>query len=46
MLSFLENIDRIVAPSYLPTEQDVVRVRIPTTGIIEHSFDLENMKFQ
>ncbi|UJR07090.1 hypothetical protein I4U23_011378 [Adineta vaga] len=43
---FLENIDRIVAPDYLPTEQDIVRVRIPTTELIEYSFDLENVILQ
>jgi hypothetical protein len=46
VLSFLESIDRIAAPGYLPTEQDVVRVRIATTGIIKYSFDLENIMFQ
>jgi hypothetical protein len=34
-------IDRVAAINYLPTEQDILRVRVPTTGIIEYPFDLE-----
>jgi hypothetical protein len=30
----------------LPTEQDVLRVRVPTTGIIEYPFMLENITFR
>jgi GTPase SAR1 family protein len=43
---YLDSIDRIAAPGYLPTEQDVLRVRVPTTGIIEYPFDLENIIFR
>ncbi|CAF0751649.1 unnamed protein product [Didymodactylos carnosus] len=43
---YLDSIDRIASPSYLPTEQDVLRVRVPTTGIIEYPFDLENIIFR
>ncbi|KAG9343238.1 hypothetical protein JZ751_014217 [Albula glossodonta] len=32
---YLSDLDRIADSSYLPTQQDVLRVRIPTTGIIE-----------
>lgn len=39
-------IDRVAAPSYLPTEQDILRVRVPTTGIIEYPFDLEEIRFR
>ena len=38
--------DRIVTSGYLPTQQDVLRVRVPTTGIIEYPFDLENIIFR
>ena len=44
--SYLDSIDRIASPGYLPTEQDVLRVRVPTTGIIEYPFDLENIIFR
>lgn len=43
---YLESIDRIATKDYLPTEQDVLRVRVPTTGIIEYPFMLENITFR
>lgn len=39
-------VDRVAAPNYLPTEQDILRVRVPTTGIIEYPFDLEEIRFR
>uniref|UniRef100_A0A1B0CE45 Guanine nucleotide-binding protein subunit alpha n=1 Tax=Lutzomyia longipalpis TaxID=7200 RepID=A0A1B0CE45_LUTLO len=41
---YLMEIDRVAAPNYLPTEQDILRVRVPTTGIIEYPFDLEEIR--
>ncbi|XP_053556012.1 guanine nucleotide-binding protein subunit alpha-11 [Bombina bombina] len=43
---YLSDVDRIAIPGYLPTQQDVLRVRVPTTGIIEYPFDLENIIFR
>ncbi|XP_066113143.1 guanine nucleotide-binding protein subunit alpha-14 [Saccopteryx bilineata] len=43
---YLADIDRIAMTSYVPTQQDVLRVRVPTTGIIEYPFDLENIIFR
>nr|XP_060618153.1 guanine nucleotide-binding protein subunit alpha-14 isoform X2 [Anolis sagrei ordinatus] len=43
---YLSDLDRIAMPSFLPTEQDVLRVRVPTTGIIEYPFELENIIFR
>ncbi|XP_057564168.1 guanine nucleotide-binding protein subunit alpha-11 isoform X2 [Hippopotamus amphibius kiboko] len=43
---YLADVDRIATPGYLPTQQDVLRVRVPTTGIIEYPFDLENIIFR
>ncbi|XP_040844720.1 guanine nucleotide-binding protein subunit alpha-14 isoform X1 [Ochotona curzoniae] len=43
---YLTDIDRIALPSFVPTQQDVLRVRVPTTGIIEYPFDLENIIFR
>ncbi|XP_049321749.1 guanine nucleotide-binding protein subunit alpha-11-like [Astyanax mexicanus] len=40
---FLTNLDRIAASDYIPTAQDVLRVRFPTTGINDHSFVVENI---
>ncbi|KAJ8956553.1 hypothetical protein NQ318_019277 [Aromia moschata] len=39
-------IDRVAATNYLPTEQDILRVRVPTTGIIEYPFDLDEIRFR
>uniref|UniRef100_A0A3P8ZR95 Guanine nucleotide-binding protein subunit alpha n=1 Tax=Esox lucius TaxID=8010 RepID=A0A3P8ZR95_ESOLU len=43
---YLTDIDRVTAEGYVPTQQDVLRVRVPTTGIIEYPFDLENCIFR
>ncbi|XP_073526907.1 guanine nucleotide-binding protein subunit alpha-14 [Phyllobates terribilis] len=43
---YLGDIDRISVTGYIPTQQDVLRVRVPTTGIIEYPFDLENIIFR
>uniref|UniRef100_A0ACB8F133 Guanine nucleotide-binding protein subunit alpha-11 n=1 Tax=Sphaerodactylus townsendi TaxID=933632 RepID=A0ACB8F133_9SAUR len=43
---YLTDVDRISMQGYLPTQQDVLRVRVPTTGIIEYPFDLENIIFR
>uniref|UniRef100_A0A8C2TAP2 Guanine nucleotide-binding protein subunit alpha n=1 Tax=Coturnix japonica TaxID=93934 RepID=A0A8C2TAP2_COTJA len=43
---YLTDIDRIAMPSFVPTQQDILRVRVPTTGIIEYPFDLENIIFR
>ncbi|KAI9520567.1 Guanine nucleotide-binding protein subunit alpha-11 [Dissostichus eleginoides] len=42
---YLNALDRIATVGYMPTQQDVLRVRVPTTGIIEYPFDLENIIF-
>ncbi|KAM6975995.1 guanine nucleotide-binding protein subunit alpha-11-like [Tautogolabrus adspersus] len=43
---YLSDLDRITAPLYIPTEQDILRVRVPTTGIIEYPFNLEKCIFR
>uniref|UniRef100_A0A8C8SV33 Guanine nucleotide-binding protein subunit alpha n=1 Tax=Pelusios castaneus TaxID=367368 RepID=A0A8C8SV33_9SAUR len=43
---YLNDLDRIAEPVYLPTQQDVLRVRVPTTGIIEYPFDLQSVIFR
>uniref|UniRef100_A0A8C7PY85 Guanine nucleotide-binding protein subunit alpha n=1 Tax=Oncorhynchus mykiss TaxID=8022 RepID=A0A8C7PY85_ONCMY len=44
--SYMNALDRIAETSYLPTQQDVLRVRVPTTGIIEYPFDLQSVIFR
>lgn len=46
LYSYLEDMARIEAPDYLPTEQDILRARAPTTGIIEYPFDLDGIVFR
>lgn len=44
--SYISDLPRIEAPDYLPTEQDILRARAPTTGIIEYPFDLDGIVFR
>lgn len=46
MCSYLDSLDRISEKDYLPTLQDILRVRVPTTGIIEYPFDLDSIIFR
>jgi len=41
---FMENIDRIKQPSYLPDNQDILRSRVRTTGIVEAEFNLNGVR--
>lgn len=44
--SYLSDMERISAASYIPTQQDILRVRVATTGIVEYPFDLQNVVFR
>lgn len=44
--SYLDDLERIIASDFLPTEQDILRARVPTTGIIEYPFDLDSIIFR
>ncbi|XP_013098163.1 G protein alpha q subunit isoform X3 [Stomoxys calcitrans] len=43
---YISDIPRIELPDYLPTEQDILRARVPTTGILEYPFDLDGIVFR
>lgn len=43
---YLSDMDRISAPGYIPDLQDILRVRVPTTGIIEYMFDMSKAIFR
>lgn len=45
-LSFFEDVDRLFARDYVPTDQDVLRSRLRTTGITETVFDLGNLTYR
>jgi len=40
---FMEHIDRITSPSYVPTHEDIVRCRSKTLGVVEMSFTSNSM---
>ncbi|XP_035763938.1 guanine nucleotide-binding protein G(o) subunit alpha-like [Neolamprologus brichardi] len=44
--SFFENMSRIIAPNYIPTDADVLRVRVRTCGIIETQFQVDKTMFR
>ncbi|XP_023277968.1 guanine nucleotide-binding protein G(o) subunit alpha-like isoform X2 [Seriola lalandi dorsalis] len=45
-LYFFENMARIASPDYVPTETDVLRVRLRTTGVIETQFKVSHLIFR
>uniref|UniRef100_A0A8C7Y2Z5 Guanine nucleotide binding protein (G protein), alpha 15 (Gq class), tandem duplicate 3 n=1 Tax=Oryzias sinensis TaxID=183150 RepID=A0A8C7Y2Z5_9TELE len=40
---YMNNMERISMEDYIPTEQDVLRVRFPTTGIHDYSFNIKTI---
>lgn len=38
---FLDEIDRIAATNYAPSEDDVLKARLKTLGVVEHTFTVE-----
>uniref|UniRef100_A0A672Y485 Guanine nucleotide-binding protein G(o) subunit alpha-like n=1 Tax=Sphaeramia orbicularis TaxID=375764 RepID=A0A672Y485_9TELE len=45
-LYFFENMTRITSSDYVPTETDVLRVRLRTTGVIETQFKVNHLIFR
>lgn len=43
---YLNALDRIARPGYVPTQQDVLRTRVKTTGIVETKFSFKNLNFK
>jgi len=43
---FFDNIDRFMSPAYIPTQADVLRARVRSTGIEEALFKFENISFR
>lgn len=43
---FFGHIKRISHPDFVPNQQDVLRCRVKTTGIVESEFDFNNIKFR
>lgn len=43
---FFDNIDRFMSPSYIPSQADVLRARVRSTGIEEALFKFEDVSFK
>ncbi|XP_028401317.1 guanine nucleotide-binding protein G(i) subunit alpha [Dendronephthya gigantea] len=43
---YLNALDRLGSKDYLPTEQDVLRTRVKTTGIVETHFTFKDLHFK
>lgn len=46
LYSFLDDLDRLGYKDYQPTEQDILRTRVKTTGIVEVHFSFKNLNFK
>ncbi|KAK5107035.1 hypothetical protein LTR62_001924 [Meristemomyces frigidus] len=44
--SYFADVDRLFAKDYLPTDQDILRARLRTTGITETIFDTGNLTYR
>jgi hypothetical protein len=44
--SYIEAVQRLAKPDYIPDEQDVLRSRVTTTGIIETVFEVDKARFR
>lgn len=44
-VSFLNDVDRIARRNYEPTDDDVLRARLRTTGVQEHWFSTPSTSF-
>ena len=44
--SYLPKIELVTTSNYLPTEQDILHARVPTSGINEYSFNLDKFFFR
>jgi guanine nucleotide-binding protein G(i) subunit alpha len=45
-VSFFEEIRRIGAAEYIPTDEDIVRARVKTTGITEVKFNVRDLVYR
>ena len=42
---FFENAERLAGADYVPTDEDLIRCRVRTTGIVEHRFEIDKNRF-
>uniref|UniRef100_A0A8C0AH35 G protein subunit alpha 13 n=1 Tax=Bos mutus grunniens TaxID=30521 RepID=A0A8C0AH35_BOSMU len=43
---FLDNLDKLGEPEYIPSQQDILLARRPTKGIHEYDFEIKNVPFK
>ena len=43
---FLDNLHRLGEPDYLPTEKDILKARVRTTGIVDYPFTCRGAQFR
>uniref|UniRef100_A0A8C5LMI4 G protein subunit alpha 15 n=1 Tax=Leptobrachium leishanense TaxID=445787 RepID=A0A8C5LMI4_9ANUR len=43
---YMSNLERIMQNGFQPTDEDILRIRIPTTGINEYSFTVEGINLR
>jgi GTPase SAR1 family protein len=43
---FLDRLEEIMQDDYIPSEQDVLRSRVRTTGIVENEFEIDGNQFK
>jgi hypothetical protein len=43
---YLNDLTRICGPNYVPTQQDVLRSRVKTVGVVENDFLIDGFKFK
>ncbi|KAK6301852.1 guanine nucleotide-binding protein subunit alpha-13 [Coregonus clupeaformis] len=43
---FLDNVEKLGEPSYIPSQQDVLLARKPTKGIHEYDFEIKSVPFK
>ena len=42
---YMENLDRISAPGYIPSVDDILRARVRTSGIVEKVYKIDKVEF-
>ncbi|KAK3825517.1 MAG: G-protein alpha subunit Cga2 [Benniella sp.] len=43
---FLDHIDRVANPEYIPTDNDILQARVKTLAVSEHIFNIDNVVYR